>query len=350
MADAQRMQLQLHRTQIDVVPVDDLEQTRAWVLGHVLARSVLTGGHVQGMLLFLHSGVIEQAELPAIELGQEAVWARAFLELRSRPGVRHGFRVGEVLLRSEGGARRAAAVVSFEPVPGRNGDVEVGRWWRAFHLIGQGGDRFGATFGGWEIAEGEGLDTVDEVVREWIDPENIGIGGLHFDAGAPTPSRPIEVGVRRLESALPEDPMACLPLVLRAIGDDMLHGRPTPVVVLAARGAELFTYALRGDPPVPLEDLIRSVADRHDAELAGLVLPTVLAIDGGHRPGAALAIERNGARVQAVGRRLPPDAAVQEAEFHVVPASRFGHRPWVGQGPIAGLQWEPILGPTFGET
>lgn len=52
----------------------------------------------------------------------------------------------------------------------------TGRWWTALRRVGTNQVAVGVFHGDWVEAEGEGIDALDEPLREWVDTTGIELG------------------------------------------------------------------------------------------------------------------------------------------------------------------------------
>lgn len=259
-------------------------------------------------------------------------------------------RVGEILLRTDEGLMRHAAVVEIELAAEADAPEAMG-WWAAWRRIGVGVDA-GVLLGEWEERQGVGLQALPEPLRDWFDVGTSEVQAFGMDVKPQTESQAGMQWTRgSLGEPLPEDLTASAAALLQWAAPLLLGRKVRVPLVIAVRGAQLDRFELVGDLAASIHDLARTLAARVLADTVALVMPAVFSIDGDHRPGWALVVERDGRRVQAgFAKPRPGDTSGQSNGY----LNDLGEVPedqrWLGVEPSVTIDIPGLMAPvTVGE-
>ncbi len=335
MSDTVGIRLDLQRQPFNEVPVDDVDGLRAHL------RTQLEGRHglfdrVLGAARFFGDGFQEMLLLDdLVEVGQEALLARAVVEIGGRDGIARTFREGEVLVRSDaGGLRRAAGLMELTA----DGDGAP-RWWLAWRLIGTGPDGAGQWLGDWETLSGSGeeLERLPEGFDEWVDVGSAEVQELVKREERPGPPPQMTGGLAPFSGPAPRDLLhaaqllapECIPQVL-ATGVAATH-----VFVLSAERIDSYRYEA---PPVSQLDMIRNLVARTEEPVLAVAVANLTALNTpeGVRRGLGLVVEHDRQRMLLFSDlRNGPDGKLQVSTNATgVPQGDVGDdTAWIGMPP-----------------
>lgn len=171
MAEQHLLHFNLEQHPLFDLDVHDAAATRDWRKRSIEQEVMLTG---QLPLRMVHVGVgvqrIGKLELrlePKIELEHAAV----FLMVSRQPDIVRSYREGEITVEEADGKYRAVVTLEYAH--------PTGRWWTARRRVGTNQVSVGVFHGDWVETEGEGLEALEERLREWVDTTGVELGDSH---------------------------------------------------------------------------------------------------------------------------------------------------------------------------
>ncbi len=282
-------------------------------------------GRLRPALVFAREGSCEQLSLEkAEEIGNERLIAALFMDLARREGVVRAFRQGERRVEVDGRGRRALGVLEYE--------VESGKWWLAFRLIGTGEASVGVFHGEWKESEGEGLEALDEDFREWLDA---GTATIETRREELTASAGEDIRCATAPwGELPPDVLSVAIHLAQTFFPELLQQPLNYLLVLVYRPGSLDRWELRGKLSLPIDDMIRGIAAQGPTEAVALVTPNVVELGGVNQRCYRLLVERGGHVGELILPLSTKDGALQGGEMKYrdagpVPAGGM----WIGVKP-----------------
>lgn len=277
------VQIQIHRAPLEDLDPRDAIAARRWVREVVSDAFALTGA-LPPQVRLLGDGFSETIPLHGLApLGEEARAAAVFVGL-DRPGVLRRLREGHAIV----DGRHVIAVLDW-------GDG----WWLATRRVGQGADHVGVFHGPWEERSGAGLDDLPDPFRAWADAEGA-VVALHGATMTPPPPAEIEGSMMPLDSPPPPDPAQLANALGPLLDVEVAEGRVKGLIALVFTRDALWRYDLPPNLPGPLDELVRTFADRPDTIGVAVVHPCVVETPQGTVRGWAYAVEAGGKRVDRV--------------------------------------------------
>lgn len=340
MSDLVRFTIPMSRTPSDFHALDP-----GVVRDELLRRAeneVVMSGRMERILQFVCVGTFETArpQRPETDPERDAVVAAAFRAFGDRPEVVARFQSGEAILDVDGTARRCLVVLEHRPQDGA-----PDAWRLAWRPIGVDANGAGVLHGPWRDAEGDDLDALGFPLRSWLEAGKARVESADFQQ-VPT----IEPSVRMAAGELP--PHVRVPLdagSLAAIAgnstDKAFKERyPGVTTVFAVTGASFELWEIEGMVATALDDLIRLIAERSQADGVALAFATPIDFDGEIRRGWVVIAEAGGDRIHRLMTIRPGAAGTAAFDgpiFHRMP---FDGMTWLGVAPSGAVELTGILG------
>jgi len=290
-------------------PVFDLDANdpgavRRWRT-RCIEDEVMLAGHLPSRMVLVGTGVQRVGSLtPTLEPKEDLKHAALFRLCAGQPEVVRAYREGEITVEEHGARYRAAALVEW--------DHRTGRWWAAQRRIGTNAVSVGVFHGDWLVREGDGLDTLGEPLRSWVDTEGVELGASDFTYTPKNEPMPdLLYTTHTLNRLPPPDPMAYADIVGELRDREVQTKLPAGFEILAFRGTEVEHYILGSALSLPMDDFVRAIAQRGPAEAVALRFLGVATVDGESFRAVLCTVECAG-RVhdRALALRFGPDGRV----------------------------------------
>ncbi|MCA9495222.1 MAG: hypothetical protein KC621_35080 [Myxococcales bacterium] len=318
---------------MEQLPLFDLDPhdpaaTRAWRL-RCIETEVALAGALPLRMVHVGEGVqrigrFEERIEPKIELEHAAL----FLFTAGQPDVVRSYREGEITVEEADG--RFRAVVTLEYAHG------TGRWWSARRRVGTNEVGIGVLHGEWTESEGEGIDALDERLREWIDTTGIELGEAQQRL-TPTDDTPsLLMGQATLSARPPLDPKVYAQIVGDMVDRQLMERYPVGFEIFAFHDQQVRHFVLESMRlPCPIEDMVRAVASQGPTDAVALRYPGVAEVDGESYRAVFCAVECAGRRWDRVlALKFGPEGrpvAMQVLEQDRGPVPPEGY--WLGVEP-----------------
>jgi hypothetical protein len=343
---SEQKQLHFHMEQSPVFDLDvhDAAATRAW-----RKRCIEDEVHLTGSLplRLVHVGVgvqrvgnFETALEPKLELQHAAL----FLATARQPDVVRSYREGEIIVEEADGKYRAVVALEFAHA--------TGRWWTARRRVGTNQVSVGVFHGPWVEAEGEGIEALDEPLRDWIDTTGVEFGDARQQLTPKDEKPSVLIGHATLNKQPPPDPKVYAAIVGNMVDKQLMERYPTGFEIFAFRGLQVEHCILQGNLDLPIDDFVRAIAAQDTpADAVALRYPGVAEIDGEAHRAVVCAVECAGRRWDRVvvvkfGPEGKPVAArAIEQDLGPVPPEGL----WLGVPPKNGEVTLFLMGPPGSE-
>ena len=252
-----------------------------------------------------------------------------------RPSTRRCFRIGEVDVRSAGGAGRAAGLLEFMPAR-RLGQSEG--WWLAYRLLGPGRDT--AFLGDWHEEQGEKVGDLEPPFLDWLATGIPGKMRARVAAATAEPVRPqihAEAGDTPIEP--PPDARSAAFWAGVMIRDRAIRGEFRHVSAVVFRDGTVEQWEFRSADRISLDDMLRNVTALGSVDAVALIHPAEAeGPDGDPRKAISVGAECRGRGWLAVWHLVPGEGG--EVDVPLVfekDLGEVGDRGWIDVEPSVGL-------------
>lgn len=288
MAEEHQLHIQMEQLPLFDLDVEDAAATRAWRM-RCIENEVTMMGKLPLRMVHVGKGVqrIAQFEMriePKIELEHAAL----LFVTAGQPDVVRSYREGELVIDEPDGKYRAVVTLEFSHA--------TGRWWTARRRVGTNQVAVGLFHGDWVERDGEGLDALDEALREWVDTTGVELGAFRQELTPKDDTPSVLVGQATLNAQPPADPKVYAAIVGNMVDKQLMERYPTGFEVFAFRGLQVQHFILEGQIGFPIDDLVRAIAAQAPTDAVALRYPGVAEIDGESFRAVFCAVECAGRR------------------------------------------------------
>jgi hypothetical protein len=301
MPEAHEIRFQLRQLPLFDLDVADPRAVRDWRLRCIVDEVQMTGALPTRMVL-VGQGVQRIGDLPPkLEADAEIQYAAMFRMCATQPEIARAYREGEISVPGPDDTRvRVAVCLEYAH--------DTHRWWLAQRRVGTGAASVGVFHGEWEEREGEGLDALDDALREWVDTTGVDLGA---SSQVLTPKEDVPdvlLGVFELPEVPPPDPKVYAQIVGDALDPQLRDGLPLGISILTFQGRRVEHVFLEGQIALPLDDLIRAFAARASADAVAVRMVDVIQLGQESYRAVLCSVEAAGRLyIRAVALQFGPD-------------------------------------------
>lgn len=301
-----------------------------WCRNDADSRVLLSGAVGDNLVLFRARDVLSASLVDAVELGRESLLVAAQRTVGDAAMLGR-FRLGERLVDTPQGTRRAACILQLWP--------DSTAWRAEVRRFGTTADGLGVWHGDWQEHQGDSPQDAPDWLLEWVDIDKARVLDQEMGTQQGEPGLELRTGLFPAPESLPDDPRGLAAALHHNLDQEIARQGLDCVLVFIFRPDLLERWEIRRTGPFPLDDVVRAACATGDLPLAvAMVHPGSVSMpDGRTLPGILTVVHKDG----QLGRRGVP--VEQRADGLRLLSPYFPPLeeitdPWIGEEPRVPLK------------